>query len=76
MEIISTFPRLRGATLEGISANLYGGSTKNCKAARRTGSVTANGAGLIWPRARPDIPISGRARWANVQPFSLLVASL
>jgi hypothetical protein len=26
MEIISTFPRLRGATLEGISANLHGGS--------------------------------------------------
>jgi hypothetical protein len=28
MEIISTFPRLRGATLEGISANLHGGSIK------------------------------------------------
>jgi hypothetical protein len=28
MEIIKTEPRLRGATLEGISANLYGGSIK------------------------------------------------
>jgi hypothetical protein len=44
MEIINTFPRLRGATVEGISANLHGCSTKNCKADQPTSSVTVTSA--------------------------------
>jgi hypothetical protein len=74
MEIISTFPRLRGATLEGISANLHGGSIKKLQGSsahrqRHRQRVLTS----IWLRRSR---ISGRAWWMNVQPFSFLEHSL
>jgi hypothetical protein len=74
MEIISTFPRLRGATLEGISADLHGDSIEKLQGSsahrqRQRQRMLAS----IWPRARPDI----RPRLVgDVQPFSFLLHSL